>query len=338
MPLVIGVAIVSLVTVFATSLKASFGGELRSDVVADLTVNTAAFGGGRLSPKIVDELSALPGARDVVALGQGPVLLDGRSAEVTAADVRALPLVVRVHSITGELSGNGMAVSRSTAQSRGWTLGRPVVITFSGGSTQTLAVQGIYEDNAVLGGVVIPASIWAVHTVQPTERSVFVNGAARSQVEPIALRYGGEVQDTSEYAAAATKGLDMLLSIVYVLMALAVVIALLGIGNALSLAVYERRREIGLLRAVGQSRRQARSVIRLEALIIACFGTLVGMAIGTVAGWALFEALSSRPGFTVPSSRLVVIALFGALAGLLAARRPAKRASRTPILEAIATL
>jgi putative ABC transport system permease protein len=119
------------------------------------------------------------------------------------------------------------------------------------------------------------------------------------------------------------------------MLALAVVIALLGIANALSLAVYERRREIGLLRAVGQSRRQVRTVLRIESTVVAGFATVVGIALGALLGWVLAVAAGAG-GFVVPVGRLAIVAVVGVGAGVLAAIRPARRAARLPILDAIA--
>ena len=122
------------------------------------------------------------------------------------------------------------------------------------------------------------------------------------------------------------------------MLALAIVIALLGIANTLSLAVYERRTELGLLRAVGETRRQVRSMLRLESVILATFGTALGLVLGGVLGWVLFTTVSERrrrsPCRSVP---IVVIAVLGAAAGVLAALRPARRAAKLPILESIAT-
>jgi putative ABC transport system permease protein len=118
---------------------------------------------------------------------------------------------------------------------------------------------------------------------------------------------------------------------------LAIVIALFGIANTLSLAVYERRREIGLLRAVGQTRRQVRSVLRLESVIVATFGTLLGLVLGSFLGWSVFAALAERNATAdLPVTQLAVILVVGALAGVLAGWRPARRAARVPVLDAIA--
>jgi putative ABC transport system permease protein len=158
----------------------------------------------------------------------------------------------------------------------------------------------------------------------------------RAAVSSIADRFGGDVQDAGQLASATSQGLDTLLGVVYVLLALAILVALLGIANALSLAVHERRREIGLLRAVGQTRRQVRQVLRLEALMVAAFGTVTGIVLGSFLGWSLFGAVSTSQGFTLPVGRLLIVAVVGAVAGAAAARRPAKRAARVPILDAIA--
>jgi len=160
---------------------------------------------------------------------------------------------------------------------------------------------------------------------------------ARRAIDPIAKRFGGDVQNQAEYADAAAGGLDFLLGLVYVLLLLAIVIALLGIANTLSLAVYERRREIGLLRAVGETRRQVRSMLRLESVIVSSFGTLVGVVAGAFIGWSLFEAIAQRNAtFSVPVVQLILVVVIGAFAGVLAGWRPARRASRVAILDAIA--
>ena len=119
------------------------------------------------------------------------------------------------------------------------------------------------------------------------------------------------------------------------LLALAIVIALLGIANTLALAIHERRQEIGLLRAVGQTRRGTRATLRLEAVIVSTFGTVLGLALGTFVGWGLFVAAAQGAAATVPVARLLLIAVLGAGAGVLAAIRPARRAARLPILDAI---
>ena len=346
--LVLGVAVVSLITVFATSFATSLERQVDEGFAADLSVNTAAFGGERLSPAVTEELRRVPEVEDAVALGGGPALVDGRRAEVTATDLDLLDRAVRLTILEGSLAGggrDGIAVDAATTGSRGWMVGSTVPLGFADGTTATTRIVAVYETNRMLGPVLVPTDLWRAHAAQPSVRTAFVNGRPgvsasdlRRAVTPVVTRLGGDVQDRAEYAAATTAGLDMLLGVVYALLALAVLIALLGIATTLSLAVHERRREIGLLRAVGQTRRQVRAVLRVESVIVSLLGTGIGMSLGVVLGWALFTAVAEAPGFTLPVGRLGVIALLGGLAGGLAARRPARRAARTPILDAIGSL
>lgn len=348
--LVVGVSVVVLFTVLAASMKTALADQAAADLRADLAVASPSFGGGRLSPELAGELAGLDGVDGVVALGGGPAQVDGETATVTSVDdATQLTPVGGIEAVDGSfdsLGADGIAVSEDRAADEGWSVGDTAELTFVDGGVEPVVVQAVYPDNSLLGGVVVPGGLWAEHNVQPTDAYVLVDVApgasvdqVRRAIEPLADRYGGDVRDSTELADAAVQGLDMLLAVVYVLLALAVVIALLGIGNTLSLAVHERRRELGLLRAVGQTRRQVRSVLRLESVIVAVFGTVVGLALGTYLGWALYATVWTEggAGFTLPVTRLAVIAVMGALAGVLAATRPARRAARTPVLEAIAT-
>lgn len=160
-------------------------------------------------------------------------------------------------------------------------------------------------------------------------------------VERTAERFGSpEVQTREAYAQSSAGGIDMMLTLVYALLALAVLIALLGIANTLTLAVYERTRELGLLRAVGQSGAQLRAMVRWESVLVAAFGTAGGLALGGVLGWVLVKASDgtsdSAFAFAVPPLQLGVVALVGVAAGVLAGWRPARRAARLDILRAIA--
>jgi putative ABC transport system permease protein len=344
--LVVGVAVVALITVLVASLKTTLDTNLSAPFRADLVVNTSAFGGNQLSPRAVDALARLPQVDQAVGTGEGTVRIGSQTTTVTNTDLRAIDHVVDVGVVHGALTAvgdQGMAVSRTKADDEGWTVGSSARFTFADGATQRVTVGAVYDDNDLLGDVVIPTALWNGHTAQPTARSVFVTttpgvttAAARHAIEPVATRFGGDVQDRAQYVDSATGGLDFLLGIVYVLLLLAIVIALFGIANTLSLAVYERRREIGLLRAVGQTRRQVRAVLRLESVIIATFGTLVGVVLGSFLGWSVFAAIAQRNATPdLPVAQLAVILVVGALAGVLAGWRPARRASRVAVLDAI---
>jgi putative ABC transport system permease protein len=345
--LVIGVTVVSLFTLFTASLGATLDEQVRSGITSDLVVGTPSFGGGRLSPAVAGEIRDLPEVGQAVGVGSGQVRLDGSAENVTTTDVRSLPEVMDVDAVAGSLRDVGpdqLAVSRDYATDHRWRLGTPVTMTFAGGGETRADVGAIFDDADLLFDVVVPSALWNQHTIQPTESAVLVNtasgvseAAARRAITPIADRNGGDLQTLAEYADAQTGGLDTLLNIVYVMLALAILIALLGIANTLSLAVYERRTELGLLRAVGETRRQVRSMLRLESVILATFGTVLGLVLGGLLGYVLFTTVSGSGAFTVPPVPIVVIAVLGSLAGVLAALRPARRAARLPILESIAT-
>lgn len=147
------------------------------------------------------------------------------------------------------------------------------------------------------------------------------------------------MQNRDEYTKAQTKNMDMLLNLIYALLALAVFIALLGIANTLALSIFERTRELGLLRAVGMTRRQLRATVRYEAAIIALLGTTLGLAIGTAFGWSIVKALEGEglDTFAFPVSQLAVVTAIAAVAGVAAAALHARRAARLDVLEAITT-
>ncbi|MGZ4151250.1 MAG: FtsX-like permease family protein, partial [Actinomycetota bacterium] len=142
----------------------------------------------------------------------------------------------------------------------------------------------------------------------------------------------------AQYADAQAKQIDALLVFVQALLALSVIIALFGIANTLSMSILERRRELGLLRAVGMTRGQLRAMVRWEAVVIGLIGALLGLVVGTFFGWAMVRALRDQGFnvFAVPFARLAVYVVLGAVAGVVAALLPARRAARLNVLEAIA--
>jgi len=165
--------------------------------------------------------------------------------------------------------------------------------------------------------------------------------AALAAVKTVAAKYapGTTVQDQAAYKAEQTKPIDQILALIYTLLALAIVIALLGIGNTLALSIFERTRELGVMRAVGMTRRQLRGTIRWESVIIALQGTLLGLLVGVFFGWALVRAQQSNgiSVFNVPWLTLVIMVLLAGLAGVVAAILPSRRAARLNVLRAIVT-
>jgi putative ABC transport system permease protein len=197
-----------------------------------------------------------------------------------------------------------------------------------------------------MGDVVLPEATWAPHATRLAHVAVIIDLAAgvgleegRAAVEDV-TGTAPDVQDRDQYVESVASEVDAILNVVYGLLALAIIIALMGIANVLSLSTHERRRELGLLRAVGQTRRQLRTMVRWESVVVALFGTIGGVGLGVFLGWGLFEALASLEGFgsfAAPTGQLVIVLAAGAIAGILAGVRPARRAAKLPVLESIAT-
>jgi putative ABC transport system permease protein len=164
--------------------------------------------------------------------------------------------------------------------------------------------------------------------------------AARSAVEGVTDDYPSlQVQDSEQFKEEIAGQVDQLLGLMTALLGLSILIALFGIGNTLSLSVFERTRELGLLRAVGATRGQVRSIVRWESVLIAILGAVFGIVIGTVFGWMTVLALADQglSTFAFPTGQVVIAVIASAVAGTVAAWLPARRASRVDILRAVST-
>ncbi|MFE7515127.1 ABC transporter permease [Streptomyces sp. NPDC057540] len=352
--LMIGVAVVTLFTVFGASLKATMDRTVDRSFAGDVAIGTPSFGAGGsgLSPRLAPAVAALPEVDTAVGLGRGVAQVDGRGRALTVTDPAALARTLDLGEVRGSLAGlgtDGIAVAADEAAGSGLEPGRTTVLTFTDGSSHTFTVRAVYQRADLAGDYLVTRAAWAPHRTQDADRLVAVSfkdgvGAAegKAAVTKAADRYGRpEVQTRDEYAAASAGGIDMMLTLIYALLALAVLIALLGIANTLTLSVHERTRELGLLRAVGQTRAQLRAMVRWESVLVAAFGTVGGLTLGAFLGWVLVRASGgsddSALAFAVPAVRLAAVALVGLVAGAVAAWRPARRAARLEILRAIAT-
>ncbi|WP_432198120.1 ABC transporter permease [Streptomyces sp. bgisy027] len=352
--LMIGVAVVSLFTVFGASLKATMDQTVARSFAGDVAISTPSFGAGGsgLSPRLAGAVQRLPEVDTAVGLGRGVAEVDGRGRALTVTDPVALERTFDLGEIRGSMDGlgtDGIAVTESEAGKQHLTTGDKARLTFTDGRTRTFTVRAVYGRSELAGDYVITRDAWAPHRTQDADTLVAVSfkdgvGTAdgKAAVEKAAAQYGNpEVQTRDEYAQSAAGGIDMMLTLVYALLALAVLIALLGIANTLSLAIHERTRELGLLRAVGQTRAQVRAMVRWESILVAAFGTVGGLALGGFLGWVLVEASDgasdSAFAFAMPPLQLTVVALVGLTAGALAGLRPARRAARLDVLRAIAT-
>ncbi|MFJ5773977.1 ABC transporter permease [Streptomyces sp. NPDC093094] len=351
--LMIGVAVVSLFTVFGASLKATMDRTVSRSFAGDVAVSTPSFGAGGsgLSPRLAAAVAALPEVDTAVGLGRGVAEVDGKGRALTVTDPRALERTFDLGRVQGSLDAlgtDGIAVTEKEAGRRHLAVGDTARLAFTDGERRTFTVRALYARSELAGDYVVTREAWAPHRTQDADTLVAVSfedgvdaDRGRAAVEKVAGRYGNpQVQTREEYAGSSAGGIDMMLTLVYALLALAVLIALLGIANTLTLAVHERTRELGLLRAVGQTRSQVRAMVRWESVLVAAFGTAGGLGLGAFLGWVLVSASDgasdSAFAFAVPPAQLTVVALVGLAAGALAGLRPARRAARLDVLRAIA--
>ncbi|KAF0846235.1 ABC transporter permease [Nocardia caishijiensis] len=250
-------------------------------------------------------------------------------------------------SVIGE---RGMLVGETEAADRGWELGEKVTITSLDNARLELTVGGIYADSPLLGTMVVDPRLYEQLMPQKLRTNAIVLVKAQPGADVAAMRTNLEkatepfavvqVQDHEQFKGAQGQQINTLLAILYGLLALAVVIAVLGIINTLALSVVERRREIGMLRAVGTQRSQVRRTIYLESMLIAIFGAIVGLILGIALGVGFLRTLRDMgiDQIDIPWSQLVVMLIASGVVGVLAAVWPGVRAARTPPLAAIADL
>jgi putative ABC transport system permease protein len=348
--LMVGVAVVTVFTVFAASIKASIDTSVRQSFTGDLVVSSPTFNdGGTLSPKIATDVAKLPQVSSAVGIGSAVAQVNGKGVQVYHTDPVKLDQVTDPGVVAGSISGlgtDGIAMSQKVATSDHLGIGSVVTVGFTDGATGSFTVDALYTDEQTLGDYLVSTAAWTPHTAQDVDGTIAVKLApgvslaqGRAAVEQAVIPYGSpQVEDRGQYAASEDSGVTTILNIIYALLALAILIALMGIANSLSLSVHERTRELGMLRAVGLTRRQTRRTVRWESMIVALFGTVTGIALGVLLGWALVRTASSGGSitFAAPAAQLVTVVLAGAVAGVLAGARPARRAAKINILAAIA--
>jgi putative ABC transport system permease protein len=351
--LMIGVALVSMFTVMAASIRTSVGSIIGNDLRADFVVSSgAATGGGNgFSPSIERTLAALPQVSNVAGIRGEIVKVFGTVAPVVAADpVKAAPLF-NIGVTQGSLASvgpTGIAVSTQLASGKHLSLGSPVAVTYPTTGTRTYTVQAIYTQRAMTGGdYVLPLAAAEANFPQALDLTVYIKlapgvttAAARPAIERALAAYpNATLQDQAQYKAQQEQQVNGELNLMYGLLALAVIIALIGIANTLALSIYERTRELGLLRAVGATRGQLRAMVRYESLVIALFGAIEGLVLGLVFGWAIVASMRSQgvTSLVFPVTQLVVITVIAGLAGVVAAIAPSRRAARLNVLQAVTT-
>lgn len=349
--LMVGIALVTGVTVILDSAKSSLTKLAENTIDAELVISGVQSGPRPPSfdAAVLDKAAALPGVREVAGIYSDFASVNGQNEYVTAtSDVSALTEIYRATPTAGSLdalAANQVMVDSATAKDFGLSLGSTLNVQLSRGDPQTYTVSGIYAESDLYGGFLLPVQAAKDFAVpQPSQGYLKLDaGTSATQVQPEVERLLADspevsVADRSTFIEQQTSGLDGILTMIQVLLALAILIAVLGIVNTLALSVLERTRELGLLRAIGLRRAQTMRMVTVEAVVISMFGALLGVAVGAGLGASVVRALR-EDGITdlvLPWSQMGLFVVLAAVVGVVAAVLPAIRAARLNVLGAIA--
>jgi putative ABC transport system permease protein len=344
----IGLTLVSLMAILGSSASASTDATVRRSLTSQFVVSNVV--GQPFSTSVAARIRKVPGVASVATVRSANATVSGRRAFVGAVDPHDLGLALAVPTSQGSLLAlrpGRVAVSADVAKRGAYRVGSRLAMVFQGGTVR-LRVAAVFGPTGLLGAnyLVTPDAL-VRGGLRPLDTIVFVtktptadSAAVRRDVSRIIADLPTvTVQDPGQVAQQQRSQINTFLYFIDALLGLALVVAVLGIVNTLALSVIERTREVGLLRAVGLSRRQLRRMVRLEAVIIAVLGAALGVAMGLVFGVALQHAIADQgiEVLAVPWLQLGLYVVVAALAGVLAAVLPARRAARLDVLAAIST-
>ncbi len=346
--LMIGLALVTLVATLAAGIVSSFKGAVNDLFTGDYAITAQ----NNFSPIPIDAAETAAKAPGVTAVGNvrtGEVSVFGGPTFATAVDpgmaqVIDMDWIEGSQEVFSELGETGIFVDDGTAKDNDLALGSSVTVTFANGTSRRFVVKGIFDPPAggsPFGEVTMSAQVWDAENENPRNLYSFVKmegGATDANTtaldQALADFPNAKAQTRQEFIDNQISGLSSILNILYVLLALSIVVSLFGIVNTLVLTVFERTREIGMLRAIGMTRRQIRRMIRHESVITALIGAAVGIVLGIVLA-ALLIARVDFIEFTFPTTQVIVFVIAAIVVGIVAAVFPARRAAKLNPLEAI---
>lgn len=352
--LAIGLTLVTGLTVLGVTMGRAVDKMTTDNLRADYLVEMA--GGGALDKSAVTALEKAKGVSAVSPQQATSLQIKGTWHAASGVTPGAVEKVIDLKTVTGSLAtlGKGqLAVAEKTAKSNGWKAGDVVPVTFGdnrdGGRAETknLTVGAVYEDNEFLSPVLVSTAVVAPYEAKPYIPEIWVKmdgGATKANEQALVDALGDSpamsIMDKQDIRNKFGGMINTMLNIMYGLLAMALIIAVLGVINTLAMSVFERQQEIGMLRAIGLDRRKVKRMIRLEAVVISVFGAVIGVGLGSFLAWAIGETIrSSIPGYAlvVPWDRIGIFLLLAGVVGVLAALWPARSAARLNMLTAIKT-
>lgn len=347
--LMIGLALVTAVAVITASLEASINQSIDGTVRAQLVVLDEGSGG--FSPEVATTLRQDPKLADISEIRGTDVLVGDIATGVTGFDTGSIGQVLTFSMTAGSAASiattNTTIVDSTEAASENIHVGGTVTMTFANGDKVNMSVGGIYTPDALISGFLVSLDTLNPHLTTVRDADIALNPAPGVSLPTAQASLLNDLRaypqlsglTRTQYKNLISAGLNTFLNLIYVLLGLAIFIAVVGIVNTLALSVLERTRELGLLRAVGMTRGQTREMVAWESVIIALLGAVLGLAVGSGLGIALVSALHSDgiSQTAVPGNNLILYAVAAGLFGIVAAIFPAIRASRVDILRAVTT-
>jgi putative ABC transport system permease protein len=349
-PVLIGVALVTAVAALAASISSQIDGVFTQQFKGDYAINTNARGFGGLSPSLADDINTLPEVERATGIGLLTVKIDGKGQYLTTINPATVEGVFDIGLTSGtyaDLTPETIFVSQQYAENNDAKLGDTIAVTLADAQVKSLSIAGIYEFDELAGKYTVSRDLTKDTTVITFDLGVYIKikdgvsqESARTALQAAVDKYGqGTLLSKREYIDSQSGQINQLLGLIYGLLFLSVIIAVVGIIITLLLSVFERQREIGLLRAVGMTKSQVRTTVRWESVITSLLGAVVGIVLGVGLGWVIVYALRDQglSAFSVPVGTTVSILIMAFVIGVLAAVYPAWRATRVNLLAAITT-
>ena len=348
-PVLIGVALVTAVTALAASIKGQIDDVFTAQFKGDYAISTDARGFGGLSPSLAVDLNNLPQVEKATGFGFLTVKVDGRGQYVTTINpktIEGLWDIGLINATYADLKTSDMFVSEKTAKKKNIAIGSVLQTTFGDGSTRPLKVAGFFVNDEI-GNYIANSALVDGSAIIMFDIGVYIKtkdsvskAEAFTALDKAVKKYGqGELLTKQEYINKQSGQVNQLLGLIYGLLMLSVIISIVGIIITLLLSVFERQRELALLRAVGMTRSQVRTTVRWESVITSLLGAVLGIILGIGLGWIIVFALKDQglTSFKLPVGPTIVIMIMSFIVGLFAAIYPAWRATRVNILDALNT-
>ncbi|MEU6843769.1 FtsX-like permease family protein [Streptomyces sp. NPDC046716] len=346
--LMIGLTLITGLTVIAGSVQGAINKMAADSIKADYVVSMA--NGNALSPDVLKTVEKTDGVTASTGLTNSPSRVGDETEYLTGVNGRTIRQLAALDMNSGRFTvdGSDIVVDGKTAKEYGWKTGSSFTTTYEDGKKQRLTVAGVYEGNEMMRGVLIDSATLNPHLTEgtaATDMQVMVKmsgGATEANQDKLTKALGEnpaiQVQDKQDISNQIAQIFTLMLNMLYGLLAMAVIVAVLGVINTLAMSVFERQQEIGMLRAIGIDRKGIKRMVRLESLVISLFGGVLGIGLGVFFGWAAGQLIGNSMStyeLILPWGRMGIFLALAAVVGILAALWPARRAARLNMLAAI---